>query len=265
MLKVETSELCPQDFVDAAWAEFFVSRNRGVSIETNLGWLRKFTGFYTGLRRHGRLIAGLILRHHQDPMSLRQAGVIGLVWVAPQERGQGYSSVLLEPTIAEARRLGLNDLLLWTSKPAVYEKVGFKGADNALLGSVMAQHLVPELDQELSHEVWPGRGSARGLPAFASSGAKWVSAGATATTLETAAGAVLAEWTGSDADVARLLGACMPPVWSLNALIGDTLPATLVVSRWRLDLAPIHLRMVLPLGPECPEVDAYRLRLLDRI
>ncbi|WP_169196993.1 GNAT family N-acetyltransferase [Devosia sp. MC1541] len=265
MLKVETSEICPHDFVSAAWTEFFVSRNRGVSIETNLGWLRNMTGFYTGLRRHGRLIAGLVLRHLQDPMSLRQAGAIGLVWVAPQERGQGYSSMLLEPTIAEARRRGMNDLLLWTGKPAVYEKVGFKGADNALLGPVTAQHLAPELGKELSREVWPGRGSARGLPAFASSGARWISAGATATTLETAAGAVLAEWTGSDADVARLLDACMPPVWSLNALTGDTLPATLVASRWRVDLAPIQLRMVLPLGPERPEVDAYRLRLLDRI
>lgn len=265
MLKVETSDLCPQDFVDAAWAEFFVSRNRGVSIETNLGWLRNMTGFYTGLRRHGRLIAGLVLRHLQDPISLRQAGVIGLVWVDCQERGQGYSRNVLEHTIAEARRRGVNDLLLWTNKPAVYEKVGFKGADNALHGRVTARPLAPELGQELSREVWPGRGSARGLPAFASSGTRWLGAAATVTTLETAAGAVLAEWTGSDADVARLLDTCMPRVWSLNALTGDTLPATLAASGSRVDVAPLQLRMVLPLGPERPEIDAYRLRLLDRI
>ena len=76
---------------------------------------------------------------------------------------------------------------------------------------------------------------------------------------------MLAEWRGDDLDVARLLRSCMPPVWRLNALVGDTLPNTLSAYGWHVNLVPTKLRMILALKSGKLSHQIYNLRLLDRI
>ena len=265
MAQLEISNRCPQDFIVAIWEEFFVARHRGTSISVNLGWLLQMTGFYVGLRQNGKLIAGLIMRRCHANEYKRDVAAIGFVWVAVDQRGLGYSTLLLEHTIALARKEMLHDLLLWTGKPRVYEKMGFISQDNGLIGDVRCERLLRVRSVELHRECWPNRDDTRGLPAFASAGHVWRSEVASVTTLETAGGPILAEWEGNDTNVAEILCACMGRAWRLNALTGDTLPEVLAENGWNVEITSTRLRMILSLQGGAPEPETYRLRLLDRI
>lgn len=265
MVQLEILNKCPQDFIEAIWEEFFLSRHRGSSVNFNLGWLLQMAGFYVGIRQNGRLIAGLVMRPERPNHFKRDAASIGFVWVATAQRGMGYSTLLLEHTIALARKEMFHDLLLWTGKPRVYEKIGFISQDNALICEVSGKYDLDGKVVELDRERWPNRDDTRGLPAFASAAHLLRSENASAVTLETAGGPVLAEWKGSDTHVIELLNGSMGPEWRLNAITGDTLPRSLIESGWEVEIRSTRLRMILPLQGEVPEPETYRLRLLDRL
>ena len=72
----------------------------------------------------GRLAAGLLLKI-EKVVNLKIAK-IGLVTVAPEYRGLGISSDLLERAKMFCNRKGIDVIALWTSKSKVYSKVGFE-------------------------------------------------------------------------------------------------------------------------------------------
>jgi GNAT superfamily N-acetyltransferase len=61
-------------------------------------------------------------------------GYISNVYVAPEWRDRGVGGQLLDVAIAEARREGLDTLILWPNRRAIpfYERVGFAPATGAM-------------------------------------------------------------------------------------------------------------------------------------
>jgi len=48
------------------------------------------------------------------------------LYVAPEFRGKGIGKLLVSACVAEAKRLGFDNLYLYTSTPSFYEKIGWK-------------------------------------------------------------------------------------------------------------------------------------------
>jgi predicted acetyltransferase len=133
------------EFAEAGEAEipaFLVDRNRphaeivalldawsrGERLEPN--WVPATTWFLTD---HGRLLAVANLRHRLTPELRNCGGHVGYA-VRPSERGKGYATELLEAVKGEARRMGLNRLLVTCApdNPAsarVIEKCGGRYED----------------------------------------------------------------------------------------------------------------------------------------
>ena len=261
----EITSTCPPEFTAAVWHEFFRSRNRGVSCAVHLGWLESAGITFVGLRQSGVLVAGLVVRGIAGRAGMGRAGMIGLVWVEPALRGQGLSRILLAETIAWSQKQGLMDLVLWTGKPDVYAKAGFRPCDNAMFGPVRMGRRRRDGGQVTGTMSWPGAFDSRSLPAFACAGTVLQGEGVSAVVLSTAAEPIVAEWTGDDRAVMTMLAAWMPERWSLNALDGDALPELLRERGDDVALAPARLRMILSLDGATADRHHYPLRLLDRI
>lgn len=259
-------ETAPADFVSLCWRVFFELRARGVSMPAHFPWLTAPGQAFFVIDRSGQDVrAGCAVRFIADRTGERRAGAIGLVCVDPRHRGQGHATRVLERAVQHADRLGLVDLVLWTSHPGLYERHGFRPDDNALVGTVSAPARASGGWPEVTRSTWPAPGDERGLPPFASQGECWRSTAASAIVLQGADGAILAEWTGADDDVADLLARALPATCRMNALASDSLPSVLAARGWTVRLAPAQLRMIRTSDRRvrAPRVD--NLRVLDRV
>ena len=259
-------DVAPAGFASLCWRIFFESRGRGVSLQAHFPWLTvPGQAFFVTLRSGQEVLAGCAIRLIADRTGKWRAGAIGLVCVDPGQRGKGHSTRVLERAKEHADRTGLVDLLLWTNHPGLYERHGFRSDDNALFGTISAPAGAASSTLDLGKHAWPDPGDERGLPPFASHGVRWRSRSASAIVLQGADGGILAEWTGTDDDVADLLAHVVRAPHHLNALAGDSLPGLLVERGWDVRLAPARLRMIRPARGDAPACRAYDLRVLDRI
>ena len=179
--------------------------------------------------------------------------------------------MLLHRAEAEAIACNLAALRLWTGKPRVYQGHGFVIADNALYGWI--EKPGSWTDQGVigfSSEHWPSEHERRrfGLPPFAIAGRRWRSNAASLITLEDGHGSIVAEWTGSNQDVAQLMEHVLSDRSRLNALDEDELPEVLRQRGWRCALTDSQLQMVRPLSDEQSPQQWAKLhtpRVLERI
>lgn len=254
----------PQGYKDLVWDTFFKSRNRGISLETHFPLFANVGAFFVTIARHGDIVAGLTVKPVRRAAG-GIAGLVGLVCVHLDERGLGLSTLALRTAIAHAEWLAMDDLILWTGKPGVYERLGFEVCDTASSGFVVAK--APTIGDPITatRADWPDGQEWRGLPPFATEAVRWESEGAAMIVLESATGPILAEWTGADDDVLRLIDKVMPDKWRINSLESDGLPAALEKSRWSVKLQPSGLQMIRKLRPREGSADPYKLRILDRI
>jgi GNAT superfamily N-acetyltransferase len=261
-------ETPPPEFVALCWNVFFASRHRGISMRVHFPWLGlPDTGFFTILRCGLEIVAGCAVRFIQGGPQQPRVAAIGLVCVDDRYRGLGYSTQVLERAIAHARHLGLSDLVLWTSKPGVYERYGFRTRDASVYGQVsMNVNASWALKTPpASSNDWPDGAETRGLPPFASRGTHWRTSNASAIVLNDAAGSILAEWAGAEDVVADLLEQAMPPTWRINAFEDDPLLKVLNRRGHAMQLKPSNLQMILELDAQGGDRPAYALRVLDRI
>ena len=257
--------VAPPDFVSLCWKVFFTSRGRGVSMNTHFPWLAiPGEACHVIMTFGADVVAGCTLRWIRDAKNGRAGGAIGLVCVDENHRGKGYSTQVLERAIAHARKLGLADVVLWTSKPGIYERFGFKSADNAVYGHVSAHPQLPSGTTPI-RVPWPDVAEARGLPPFAMQAWRWHLGDTSAIVILDAQGAILAEWSGEEEAVVNLLEQAMPATWRINALQGDALLATLNRRGYATALQPSNLRMILRLDSDSSLETDYQLRVLDRI
>lgn len=258
----------PAAYKDLLWEVFFAQRGRGISLaehfpELTIEHSRLWCAF---LHADGELLAGLVVKLQPISKSAH-VGLIGLVCVQPAVRGRGLSTLLLQHTLDRLAAMGLAGVTLWTGKPGVYAKLGFKHDDPALFGTVSD---LPRRAQALQMQPWPDRqertGANRGLPPYAWYAQRISTAegSASAIVIYDAAGAALAEWSGTDQAVADLLQSAMPSRWRFNALLGDQLPGVLASAGARVQLVPTLLQMWKHLNA-VDHIERPRLRLLDRI
>lgn len=264
----DITPFAPAAYKVLAWQIFFASRNRGITLETHFPWLDSEQAYFVTVQSAGEVVAGLAVKRVPCPSRRHVAGVVGMVCVHPLYRGRGYSTTMLQAAIGHARALGIDDLVLWTGKPGVYQTQGFVPSDSACFGTVAGAGpgLARQTDTQCA--AWPdstGKTGSRGLPPFATSALRWSNSRAAIIVMQVGAGSVLAEWEGADSEVMNLISQAMPGRWSINALQSDTLPAMLRQRGMALDLAPSGLQMILNLIPRHGPVDPYQLRILDRI
>lgn len=262
---IEMTRKAPQEFKELAWDVFFRSRHRGRFLEFHFPFFHSETAYYITLTVRGLIVAGLVVLPVARPEMNRIAGLVGLVCVHPAHRGMGYARALLQAAIKLGHELRMDDLILWTSKPDVYRKVGFETGDDSILGSVNARALPEEKNIGAIRAEWPGVDERRGLPPFAIDAHKITRASASIIVLHDGAGCILAEWQGADEEVCNLINCFMPGTWRINARRGDALLKMLEQERWVLDLQPVNLQMVMHLRARTMAGDPYQLRILDRI
>lgn len=243
------------------WEVFFRERGRGLSLAQHFPWLGRDTrARYASLCQDGELLAGLAVK----PVQGINAATIGLVCVRADRRGEGLSRQLLDQALTALDTQGLRTLTLWTGKPEVYRKQGFKEDHNAIVLHVEAWP--QSLRRAVDAQSWPAGDDGRGLPAYALSAQRLLcSTGqAEAVVLTDPLGCAVAQWRGSDEAVVDLLTAAMPAQWRLHALAGDTLPAALSARGAQFHEQPGALQMWRD-RPGQAEGERPRLRLLDRI
>lgn len=265
-LSLKISTKAPQGFKDLAWDVFFKSRNRGISLESHFPFLERNSAYYVTIAVQDEIVAGLVVNRVTRADINFVAGLIGLVCVHPDHRGAGHSTDLLEAAICHARELDLDDLILWTGKPGIYKKLGFEAYDTGCVGTVIAKGYSRDCPAMAARCAWPTHVEQRGLPPYALKAYQWTIPDASIVLLEDATGSILAEWCGPDEEVISLLSQVMPDTWRINALKGDTLLPSLGERRWKLELRPANLQMIMNLRErDTGEIDPYKLRFLDRL
>ena len=221
-------------------------------MEAHFPWLDDGSAYFVTLRKDSEIIAGLAVREVSGAGS--KVGLLGIVVVHPDHRGEGHSATILAHAIAEAERRGLAELILWTGKPRVYEKMGFSVSDSGLFGEVRHP------GGSVAFDTAPWSDKSRGVPPFARSLQRISTPAASAVIID---GATVAEWTGEPEALLPLLASALPETFRLNALSGDALVAAMIEAGWSVDLKPTRLQMVCPLGGGAFEPPAFRL--LDRV
>ena len=257
----------PADLRALVWQVFFVSRGRGQSFNVHFPWADDTAVTAVCAHEQGRLVGGMVVREVCTVDNLR-FGMIGLVCVAEVDRGRGWSHRLLDAAASLAQSRGLAALMLWTQKPDVYVRHGFRHDGAELLCDVDQTGLPPaSADWLLSPEV-AVLGACRGLPAFASAIRRLerepVGPQACSLVLQTAAGAAVADWCGEADSVAGLLTSALPARWALNALSGDPLIQALERIGCKVHSRFTGARLVLWLQADAGRV-LPEVRILDRI
>lgn len=207
------------------WAVFFVSRNRGVNLETHFPWIHETTGTTCiTLNRNTDLsfestMASLVIRD-TTIAAVGQIGMLGLVCVKEEHRGQGLSSRLLFEAIRVSKSKRLDSLVLWTNKPEVYAKLGFVVDSSDKYGEVYKPHKKLTVSAVVYSKSM-GRGGARntacGIPAFANEIFTLKTPKASLTALRVPNGISVTEWHGDWDSIFELIENALPETWMINA------------------------------------------------
>lgn len=207
------------------WDVFFVSRNRGVNLETHFPWIQETTGTTCiTMNRSADLslesiVASLVIRE-TTIAAVGQIGMLGLVCVKEENRGQGLSSRLLFEAIKVSKSKQLNALVLWTNKPEVYEKLGFVVDSSDKYGQVYKPHkkrTVSAIVYSKAMGRGGGRNTACGIPAFAKEIFTFKTQKASLTALRVPNGISVTEWHGDWDSLFELIENALPENWMINA------------------------------------------------
>ena len=269
-ISAEQHAYLPEGARNLIWDVFFASRQRGISLDYHFPWLldeeriacvtlsREFNGV---LETQAALV---IKKQHIEIVGT--VGLIGLVCVDVKHRGRGLSTRLIRAAEEYAKRASLNALLLWTTKPDVYEKVGFTIDSIDLYGTARkatASLHIGAGDISLANIRVEKRNNG-GVPAFANEVIEFSTGSASVTACKTNQGLSLAEWHGDPQEIVALINNCFPNVWQINAAEYSPLIPALQGNGYSLDLRPGATRMVLGLTLTNQQPIPY-IKLLDRI
>ncbi len=119
------------------------------------------------VRNGTQVVGGLAVNPVKRGPAGEVAAIVGLVCVAPEHRGRGYSQLALMTAISHAGRLGTDDMVLWTGNPGIYENLGFKPCDSASFGTVKMHEPAWKSMPPAIRSAWPDAKEERGLPSFA--------------------------------------------------------------------------------------------------
>ncbi|HHK8857702.1 TPA: GNAT family N-acetyltransferase [Escherichia coli] len=126
MIELSECTEISKEFEKIAWNEFFVKRNRGISLQYHYPFLYNKNKNYVNIiiKISGVTVGGLILQFKYIDNIVY--GSIGLVCIKDEYRGLGLFNKLFIYTLAYAKKKYIHKLILWTSKHSLYEKFGFR-------------------------------------------------------------------------------------------------------------------------------------------
>ncbi len=121
-------------------SEFLISRGRSGSVETRFpeAISRSASGNILVGRMDGRIASALVVRR----FSIRpdaQVAMIGMVCTRPEHRGRGLASSVLQTACTVLNEEGCSFAVIWTTKPAFYECMGWISSDTGCIASVRGQ------------------------------------------------------------------------------------------------------------------------------
>ena len=264
------SDCIPPDAIRLMWQVFFASRNRGISPEFHFPWIhdRHNLNCVCTVVDDGSIrttAAALILRHRPHS-SGKKLGLIGLVCVAEKFRGLGLSTRLLEQTVELAKSQQLSHLVLWTTKPEVYEKLGFEADSTDMFGLVTRiGSRASEVELTKNAAVGPVKEALLdGAPAFAKEVVRYSSFnGASISVCKSNSTQTLVEHAGPMDLVINLIDQVMPDTWNLNVPEHAPIIEALNHNGYDTSLKPSAVRMTLALDES--DRQPGTIPFLDRI
>jgi len=147
---IEALSYLDSDFHELSEREFIVDKQRAGTLLEHFPFLKDTKKFKNIVIRNnaGKVIGGLVIKITHDNDHL--IGCIGLVVVAKEARGQGYSKLLLKKAIEECQKEEMDYLLLWTSLHAFYAQFGFVTDEPLTYLELNEQGKVKGLKEELT-------------------------------------------------------------------------------------------------------------------
>ena len=214
--EVTFSKKCgvPDAARELIWKVFFASRKRGITFEKHFPWAlnERSTTTLSFDDNKGKVIASLVIKF-EPGFALAKVAQIGLVCVDETFRGQGLASALLRRADEAARSADINALLLWTTKPRLYEKHGYRTDIQDVFAKVtrtFATVTTPAgpITQQAIRD--------RGIPPFATNALKLNSSLASITVCSNAEWSTVVEFGGCVEDVVNLATEVLPTSWLYN-------------------------------------------------
>jgi GNAT superfamily N-acetyltransferase len=229
------------------WNEFFTSRGRGIGWRTHFPWATEGLALcaHATLAANSTVVAALLIRIIPDTAT----AMVGCVCVDPAFRGHSLSGHLIDVAALSLDRMGLKNMLLWTSKPGVYERTGFVAAAQERCLALRAPICAPPHPTVLT--PWSANNEiAAGLPPFATAGWHATLHDGQIVFVDTLIGAALLDHAGPPDAVLATMFAARPGDWKATLDASDPLYGHTVSSGTCIDDAPGPLTMYRALGPD---------------
>ncbi|WP_236024082.1 GNAT family N-acetyltransferase [Comamonas suwonensis] len=242
----KTSDRVP-GFEELAWDIFFQSKSRGISLVRHFPWILEplDKGFYILAEIKARVVGGLVVKNWRGLIDGHdvKVGMIGLVCVSFDFRGQGISRMLLEAALSEARVDSFDALTLWTNSPALYAQYGFFGADAWQYGWVHKKERVDEKEDIFLVDFNIAEIQGKAIPPFAQSINELKGKISSVFLIKDGNGWIVAGYKGDVKEAAYLMARNLVNSWRLNIEKDDPLKGELERLGYEINVDLVNLQM----------------------
>jgi GNAT superfamily N-acetyltransferase len=230
------------------WRVFFESKKRGVSLERHFPWLvdDNTQKVFLEARISSATVGGLVLRQqlYKVKDEIVSVGLVGLVCVEFEFRGNGVAAALLENAISYGNQNDFDYLTLWTSQHNLYAKHAFYLVDPWSYGWVKTDICSVPLNNDIDDSnISISENKTTSLPPYASASYNYVYRNLSFTTVKDELGDIVVNYTGDPMESSRLMIKSLPKRWRLNAVRNDAIISALAGYGTDLKLMPANLQM----------------------
>jgi len=222
------------------WDTFFVRAGRGVDFAAHLPWQADPAVRSVILEMpRGTVVGAATIR----PALQGGVAMVGFVCVDAEVRGHGYGGQLIEAVNEAIDAGGYDAALLWTGKPDLYARHGYRTIDREhFLKITQLSNVAPS--PEIRVVPWPDAGDRIGLPAFARSAVRLRSDRGEVILAHGARGVSVIDWRGTPADVIATMQASGHASWAVNVTDPESFLAVLPPDRFAVAIGAGAVTMV---------------------
>ncbi len=272
-MKINISKVASVNLKRIFWNIFFRLKNRGVSLERHFPWLEESSSstIFFEAKKLSVAVGGLVLRetkYRVDDKELK-IGLIGLVCVIPESRGEGVADELLKESISYAKQYKFDYLTLWSNQHKIYLPYGFNLVDEWYFGWVYSSLKKNEKNNDLFLNSYLFvENKDLPLPPFADSIYEYSLDNISFTILNDKGGVIVVKYEGEVIEVANAMIEYFPSRWRLNVIKSDPLIDALARCGVNVNLFPVNLQMWINLknyDTSDNQVSRIKMSVLDRI
>lgn len=272
-MKIKSSHTISVHLRNIFWNVFFETKKRGVSLDRHFPWLENHSNEVIICEAiiSSVTVGGLVIRLKKYIIEEKEikVGMIGLVCVKTEHRGQGIAKELLIEAIQYAKSENFDYLTLWTSQHHIYARHQFQLLDTWLYGGggfdstceKIVTHKLDLLAHWTENMILP-------LPPYARKIYEYKSDQCQIVLVEDILGYIVASYQGDVVNVASVIVTSLPTQWRLNVVQDDPLISVLNDCGVTLNLLPVNLQMWLDLKGTDPQyiiVNKIVVPVLERI